>query len=67
MTFSTESTCPVAASFRLPYVAFHEDAEKRAKRGQTQAYCGQCERYVWPNQQRACSRFVNAPDPHVSE
>jgi hypothetical protein len=58
-----DSTCPVAANFHLPYLAFHEDAEKRGKRGQKQGFCGTCERYVWPNQQRACPRFVSAPDP----
>jgi hypothetical protein len=64
---NVDSACPVAARFHLPYLAFHEDAEKRAKRGQQQDFCGGCERYVWQDQQRACRRFVSAPDPSAAD
>lgn len=61
MSAAADSCCPVAARFELPYLAFHEDAEKRARRGQTQSLCATCQRYVWPDQQRACGLFTAAP------
>ena len=51
------STCPVADRFRLPYLAFHEDAERRAVKGQEQVLCATCERWRWPDHVRACPQF----------
>ena len=31
----------------LSYLAWHEDAERRAKRGQKQRLCTECGRWIW--------------------
>ncbi len=52
-----EVDCPVEDRFALSYVAFHEDAERRSKRGQKQTPCSVCDRWVWPDQAKACPQF----------
>ena len=43
------------AEGELGYLAWHADAERRAKRGERQLYCGECKDsggriWVWPDQ-----------------
>lgn len=63
MSHPLKDPCPVAARFHLPYLAYHEDAEKRHKRGQKQRLCSTCERWRWPDHSKACSDFV----PHADQ
>ncbi len=51
------SGCPVEARFRLPYLPFHADAERRKARGEEQAKRAECERYVWPDRRAACPNY----------
>lgn len=50
--------CPVEGRFRLPYMYAADDAEKRMRRGQRQGYCSLCERWRWPDHQKACPNFT---------
>lgn len=60
-----DNPCPVADRFRLSYLAFFDDAEKRAKRGQMQVFCGTCKRYCWPDHRKACPQFSEGVGPVV--
>lgn len=54
--------CPIAPRFYLPYAAWHEDAERRAGRGEEQVLCATCDRWRWPDQTSACGSYVFAAD-----
>lgn len=38
----------------LPYLAWHDDADRRVAAGERQVWCSRCERYKWPDV--ACAR-----------
>lgn len=41
----------------LGYLAFFDDADRRAAEGQVQTKCGMCNRYRWEDEASACSDF----------
>jgi len=53
-----DDACPVAARFRLPYLAYHEDSEARDKRGEKQTRCATCERWRWSDHRNACPDYL---------
>lgn len=44
--------CGTCSPIRLPYIAAHADAERRAKKGQTQSQCPECGLWRWPGEFR---------------
>ncbi len=56
---ATADACPVADHYRVRgYIAHHADMEHRRATGETQHYCGTCERWRWPDQRKACPSYV---------
>jgi hypothetical protein len=49
--------CPASDRFHLSYIAFFEDAERREAAGEAQHFCGNCERWRWPDHRAACQFF----------
>lgn len=45
---SRRSRCEQHEINNLPYLAFHEDAEIRTKRGERQYKCAECGLWQWP-------------------
>lgn len=50
-------TPPAAGqTHRLPYLAWHEDADRRHAEGQCQTHCSACERWKWLDER--CELFA---------
>lgn len=49
----------------LRYQAWHDDAERRMKKGQQQKYCKHCERWRWKDKQ--CSLFVEGESNFIDD
>lgn len=43
----TVRECPHRNPPKLPYMAWHADANRRTKHGERQFWCSICERWIW--------------------
>ena len=43
-------SCLIHRRLRLPYLAWHEEAERRAKRGMKQRQCPTCKLWMWSDE-----------------
>lgn len=45
---AAKEKCPLHGDPQLPYLAWHEDAERRSTRGERQRRCPTCKLWIWP-------------------